>query len=79
MGIFSLLMGVYAIVTRFKLAKWHSGAPTHIIIYSILSAVFGVVFGSLEGTLTLSTVIGSIAHVVINSVYYTKRRHLFVC
>ncbi len=79
MGFFSLIMGIYAIVTRFKLAKWHASAPGHLIAYSVLSAIFSAVMGSIEGTLTLETIIGSIVFIIINCVYYNNRKDMFVC
>ena len=78
-GISAIILGVYAIITRFKLAKFRTSAPGHLTAYLILVTILDAVVCAMEFEFSFSTVIISIVHIVLNCIYYNKRSDLFVC
>lgn len=77
-GIFAVILGIYAIVTRFKLARFRENAPVHLTAYLILVTILNAVVCAMETKFSFGTVIGSIVHIALNCIYYNKRSDLFV-
>lgn len=85
-GICLIGLAVMAIITRNKLAKFRTGAPTLYYIFLIASLVVGIIYMigvfAVIGEANFSSVSGSIVSscvlLAINVVYFGKRQHLFV-
>lgn len=86
-GIICIGVAVLCIFTRFQLARFKVNGPMLLnIIYAVDAAVpllyLGIVSSitgmNLISSSTASSVVGSIGIIIINSVYYKKRKHLFV-
>lgn len=90
MGIFSLVFAGFVIATRFLLAGYKKIGPIFLyviygftlvinLVYIFVGAgILGVSVAQLIDTSTISSLIVSVAMLVINIVYFTKRRELFV-
>lgn len=77
-GLLAAVAGVYGIVTRFKLARFKTHAPAHLMAYLALMLFCNIVIGITESALSAQTIIPSIACIIINYYYYAKRADLFV-
>ncbi|MBR6185404.1 MAG: hypothetical protein IKQ41_04000 [Clostridia bacterium] len=90
MGLLCIALGVYAIIVRFQLAGFKTGAPKKLVSLYLISAAINLVYVlAASGVTGLSlsdlmdgsffgNVIGSIAYALINKNYYDKRAALFV-
>ncbi len=87
LGVCSLLVSVFALITRFSLRRFRENAPTLITAYYLISPVLSFIYvliGSLitdtslfESNLTVSMV-GGIVLVILNERYFNARKDLFV-
>lgn len=86
-GIIGIGIAAFCIFTRFQLAGFKANAPMLLnIIYAVnavVPLVYLGIFSSITGinptsSSTASSVASSIVMIIINSVYYKKRKHLFV-
>ena len=89
MGIASIFLAVWAIYTRFQLARYKSGAPAKLMLLYALSLIVSLLYMicacSISGISfsvlledNVGTLIGSVLMMFINKVYYDKRSVLFV-
>ena len=90
MGVLFIGIAIFAIVTRFSLAKYQSKGPKQLlavyglnavltVAYPLLaSAVTGMELSELMDSSTISSIVSSVVMILINKTYYDKRAHLFV-
>ena len=84
MGVFCIAFGIFYIYCRTLMARFSTKAITTLyIVYgvNIAVSVFGLIGSSRSGSSPASTIINlgaTIALLVINMSYFTKRAHLFV-
>ena len=85
-GLITCALGVYAVVTRFCLAKFKKCAPLMVYLLYALPAIIGVIY-SLAVTAIAQTpidvsmvgsVVGASIAVWLNVIYFQKRRFLFI-
>ena len=88
-GIFLIALAVYAVFARMRLASYKKDAVFHVPVFYLLSAILCIVFFSkFNGIMDMDddpvfTAIGIVfsipgfLHVLLNSIYYYKRRNLF--
>lgn len=86
-GIFLIILAVYAVFARMRLVAFRKDAVFHVPVFYLLSAIlciaFFAKFGSIMGMesdfkpfgIVLS--VPGFLHVLLNSIYYYKRRNLF--
>lgn len=90
-GICMVLLGVLALITRFMLSGYKKRGPAMYIGYLIASIVmflvyicaFYIIVISVESTVSISSdsyisLVTSIVLLVLNIIYFKKRKHLFV-
>ena len=89
-GIMLICLAVFNIYTRSQLVKYKRNAPTLFLVSIILSYVIGFVYNLLVANYTeaplmnvsipyaIGYIIGVIVFVVLNKIYFDKRRYLFV-
>lgn len=90
-GICMVLLGVLALITRFMLSGYKKRGPAMYIGYLIASIVmflvyicaFYIIVISVESTVSISSdsyisLVTSIVLLVLNVIYFKKRKHLFV-
>lgn len=86
-----VLLGVLALITRFMLSGYKKRGPAMYIGYLIASIVmflvyicaFYIIVISVESTVSISSdsyisLVTSIVLLVLNVIYFKKRKHLFV-
>ena len=78
-GILAVIAGIYAIIARFRLARFKSDAIVHLIIYTILVLLSNVAISVVESTFSASVIVSGIAFFALTYTYYNKRRDLFTC
>ncbi len=93
MAFVAIILAVYAIITRFQLAKFRKIGPMMLYILPVVNILVQVIsaVGVISITSSLipaneainfaslgSNIAGSIAIEVINIIYFSKRKHLFV-
>lgn len=93
MGIAALVLAVYAIITRFQLAKFRKIGPPLLILMPFLTIVIQVIYAAgvisvLRGFIAPSEAIdfatlgsniaGNLVLEIVNIIYFNKRKHLFV-
>lgn len=90
MGAVAVGIAVYAIMTRFALAKYQAKGPrmlttlyvlnlAHSLIYPLLvSVVCGMEMSEVFDSSTAGSLAGSVAMIFANKNYYAKRAHLFI-
>lgn len=90
MGVLFVAMAVFAIVTRFSLAKYQAKGPkllmavyglntTLSLLYPLLaSGVTDLPLGQLMDSSVISGLVTSIVMIFANRTYYNNRAHLFV-
>lgn len=87
MGIIQIAIAALAILTRFSLAKFEAKGPKLVMLLYLVNAVvslfYVVVASAITGmnlfdASTIISIIVSIAMLVANRVYFTKRQSLFV-
>lgn len=90
MGVLFVGMAVFAIVTRFSLAKYPAKGPKLLLavyglnavltlVYPLLaSAVTGMELSELMDSSTISSIVSSVVMIFVNKTYYNNRAHLFV-
>ena len=87
-GICFIVLGIFALVTRFILADFKKAGPTMYIgmlaaniVLSIAyyASVSGIVGGEvgMDYTSTYSSIVASVVLLICNIVYFKKRKHLF--
>ena len=88
-GILSLGFAALAIVARFRLSGFHKDGPIWLIALYIITLISGIVYavmvkavlpGYLADQIQVFTpdMIVSIVMTIVNIIYFTKRRELFV-
>ncbi len=86
LGLCSIGIGVYALFVRSALANFKKGAPKKLNVLYILNTAFAllqalltlVILGGSMGDQALTSAIGCVIAIGINSVYCGKRAHLFI-
>ena len=81
MAMGSIGIGVYAIVTRFKLKNFRRNASDHLLALQILSILFTVacyIINEFPFAEWISALVPSVVMASINRNYYAKRRDMFV-
>ena len=90
MGVAFIVMAVFAIVTRFSLAKYQAKGPKLLmaayalnaalpLIYLLLaSGIIGMELGQVMDSSTISSIVTSVVMIFANRTYYNNRAHLFV-
>ena len=90
MGLLFIGMAVFAIVTRFSLAKFKEKGPKLLLaVYALnavlslgypllASAVTGMALSELMDSSAVGNIVGAVVMIFINKTYYDKRAHLFV-
>ena len=87
MGILCIAVAVFAILTRFSLAKFQVNGPRNLYVLYIVNfclvLIYAIAIGAITGinVFTASIVanlITSIVMVVVNYIYFNKRKELFV-
>ena len=75
-----IAVGIYTIVTRFKLAKFRRCAPDHLMAVWILSGLLSTVLMLVDGLEInfISSMIPTLAMASVNHYYYKKREKLFI-
>ncbi len=83
-GIACFALGVFAIITRFALAKYKKSGPMFLYSLYVANAVVALIYG-IGATVALGEVAfnpisigGTVLMIVLNVVYFNKRKHLFV-
>lgn len=86
-GIFLIALAVYAVFARMRLASYKKDAVFHVPVFYLLSAILCIAFftkldnilemESAFVTLGIILSIPGFLHVLLNSIYYYKRRNLF--
>lgn len=91
-GLLMIALAVFSVVVRFRLAKFHKNAPKLLMALYIAAAAVTLVHavgaqaivsgfapkGLLDTSTEIGSIIGSIAAVIINGIYFKKRSYLFV-
>lgn len=89
-GIVCILMGIYAIVTRFQLARFRKNAPAILYGMYALYIVFPCMYLFATAAVTLiplmqlidaemiGQLIGTAVMIVVNVIYFGKRRDMFI-
>lgn len=92
-GFLYLVLAVFAIYTRFRLAGFHENGPKMLMVMYAASAAIAVfyhigtyivlpadVVGSLEYVVgqIVGGIIGAVVAIIVNHIYFKKRQHLFV-
>ena len=86
-GIALIALGVFQFVVRNRLNQFRANGPFSLKIMYVISIVAGVIYIiwassvigiNLFNTSNLGSIGGSVAFLIINSVYYSKRSELFV-
>lgn len=81
-GIISVLLGIYGIVIRFRLANFRENAPQHLVALYVLGSLLPFIVDKcfdLGMGNNLGMIVGGILGALINSKYYGKRSSLFIC
>lgn len=89
-GVIFIIIAVAALFVRFQLSGFKRGAPSKyyalcivstlagLLYLFIASSVTGVSIGDLADASTVSSIVTSIAMLIINVIYFGNRKHLFV-
>lgn len=89
-GIACILLGIYTIVTRFQLARFRKNAPMMLHGVYILNILFSLIYLFATSAVTLIPLsmlfnaqmvgqfVGAAVMIVINVIYFGKRRDMFV-
>jgi len=88
MGLMYIALGIFIIISRFKLARWRENAVAWLTWSYILPPVCYIVwlfsFSNITGVLEapdlaswLGNVVGNLVVIIINLIYYRKRKELF--
>ncbi len=90
-GLATLALGIFTIVTRFKLAHFKASAPTLLKIVYLAPVILTMIcyylacswidldfFSLLEENNYLLSIISSIVMVFLNGIYFKKRKELFI-
>lgn len=85
-GVCTIVMAIFAIFVRTKLAKFRKGAIklyyAFLIAATIVNSIYLIVLKSIVPSVGIASNIGSIIGfvilLVINNIYFKKREHLFV-
>ena len=86
-GIASIALGAFAFAVRSRLKNLCVDAPKLLITFFIATTVvsliyrlwaFSIMGASAADPSTFSSILGCVVAVVIHSIYYSKRKHLFV-
>ena len=91
-GLACMALGAFQIFTRFQLSSYKSSAPACImamyIVSGVLVAVYNlVVIGFVSGEImaieelvgqAVGSIVGSVVMVILNKVYFDKRKYLFI-
>lgn len=87
-GVLYIAVGIFSLVVRSQLAKFKKPAPNSLlvlyaavlvitVVYTVfVSAVTGV--GILSDPTLISNIVTSLAMILLNHIYFKKRKHLFV-
>lgn len=88
MGVACIALGIFAIIVRQKLAHFKSDGPKMLIFLYGLNVVASVLYlamammivGSDVISLTdiLPSIVSSVVMILINKIYFDKRKHLFI-
>ncbi len=86
-GVFGILIAVFGFYTRSRLAKYKANGPTCLYVLYIISAVAGLLYliavKSIVGTdldipsTTIVSAVTSFVMVLLNVIYFNKRKSLF--
>lgn len=89
-GVLYILLAVWAVVTRFKLAGYSRSGPTMLTAYYVLGLILSLAYllmcslvtneAGMFGELLVDSspdFVGSIIMIIVNHQYYQKRRKLF--
>ena len=77
-GIGLVACGVYLIAVCFKLAKFKKGAPNHLLLAQLASALSTTLFMMREMDASFSIFLYNLPVIVVNRCYYGKRAKRFV-
>lgn len=86
-GILIILLAAFAIVTRFSLAKLQASGPKYLYILYIGSFVVNIIYAIAVGAITginvfdtsiIIQLIVCVVMVIVNHIYFSKRKSLFV-
>ena len=78
LGVGMIATGIYAIITRYKLANYRRGARYHLVAVGVLSGLLSTLLVMVDMDGSITSVIPSIVWAAINNYYYKKRDSLFV-
>lgn len=78
-GVALILMAVYTVITRYKLAKRKDGARKHLVTVWLLSGFASSLFMVIDGSGSFLGLIPTVIMAVVNHYYYQKRDDLFIC
>lgn len=77
-GFVLFLVGVYSIVTRYKLARRRENARVHLNAVWLLSGLFTTFFLMVDADASITGAIPSVVMTFVNNYYYKKRDELFI-
>jgi len=92
-GMFAIALGVFAIFTRFQLAGFKATAPKMLTALYAGTAVISLIYflaassiiekasgglADFDNSGMLASILGTVVGIVINTIYYKKRQHMFV-
>ncbi len=86
-GIAIIIIAVLAVVTRFALAKYKKNGPTLLLVYYAVGVVAGAIYTvaakciiseNVDFTSAIISLGISVGMVILNKIYFDKRKHLFV-
>lgn len=91
MGVLCIILGVLALITRFRLAKFRKDGPLTLAILYIATSIVNIIYiisfvsiipsfitEQMDFTSTITSIIVGIVMIFVNAIYFKKRKHLFV-
>lgn len=90
MGVFCIVLAIYAIYVRFQLANFKIGAPNKLLSIYLITLIVPLVYLYIQAKILKTSIdfsspkiigrcIATLFYVFVNGVYYNKRKELFVC